>query len=142
MHTLDPFRAEAQVEAGQRTPRHYQTQRGTGAEAIEVQRRLAGFDPQQSPINQLLKDTFPGATKNELISLAQMSMIVANRTLPDESRFLGDFDRITRRSTDLIVKWYHENWVILQNVFVDVGLADERFRPISRFYGSGLTLPN
>jgi hypothetical protein len=57
-----------------------------------------------------------------------MSMIVAIRTLPGPTQFIDDFDRITRRSMDLIVKWSHENWAIVQNVF-----SDERFCPIARF---------
>jgi hypothetical protein len=133
MHTFDSFRADIQIEAGNPVPRRYATQRGTGPEAAEVRRRLAAFDPSQSPISQLLRARFPGATKNELISVAQMTMVVANQRFPAEHVLIGEFDRITRRSTDLIVKWYHDNWGILQTLFPDIGLADERFRPISGF---------
>jgi hypothetical protein len=137
MHTLDTFRADFQMEAGQQAPRKYTTQRGTGAEALEVRRRLGNFDPAHSPVQQLIRDTFPGATRTELISVAQMTLLVANERFPDLQPYLGEFDRVTRRSMDLVIKWYHDNWAILQNIFGDVGLADEHFRPISRFAPPG-----
>jgi hypothetical protein len=133
MHTFDSFRAEIQIEAGRPVPRRYVTQRGTGSEAAEVHRRLGTFDPSVSPISQLLRMRFPGATKTELISVAQMTMVVANQRYPSDLPFIGEFDRVTRRSMDLIVKWYHDNWSVLQTLFPDIGLADERFRPISAF---------
>jgi hypothetical protein len=133
MHTLDAFLADIQIEGGQAVPRRYATQRGTGAEAVEVKRRLGNFDSAHSPIALLLRETFPGATKNELISVAQMTMVVANQRFPGCGSFVGTFDRITRRSMDLIIKWYSDNWMVLRAIFRDVGLADDRFRPISHF---------
>jgi hypothetical protein len=133
MHTLDAFRADLRMEAGRQAPRRYSTQRGTGAEAIEVRRRLGDFDAARCPANQLIRETFPGATRTELISVAQMTLLVANQRYPGAQAYMGEFDRVTRRSMDLIVKWYNDNWRILQTIFPDVGLADEHFRPISRF---------
>jgi hypothetical protein len=132
MHTLDTFRTEIQIEAGQPIPRRYNTQRGTGAEALEVRRRLGTFDALHSPIGQLIRDTFPGVTRTELISVAQMTVVVVNQRYPNSRVFLGDLDRVTRRSMDLIIKWYHDNWGILQHILCDIGLADDRFRPITR----------
>jgi hypothetical protein len=40
------------------------------------------------------------------------------------------FDRVTRRSKDLIVKWYQDHWSIIQPLFPDIGLADANFAPI------------
>jgi hypothetical protein len=131
MPTLDEFRPEFQVEAGQPIPRRYATQRGTGAEAQEVRRRLGDFNANQSSINLLLETCFPGATKSELISVAQMTMVVASERYPDAVQLVGEFDRVTRRSKDLIVKWYHDNWMILKTIFPDIGLADRDFRSIS-----------
>jgi hypothetical protein len=133
MHTLDTFRAEIQMEGAQVGTRRYATQRGTGAEALEVRRRLGTFDPARSPVQQLIREAFPGATRTELISVAQMTLIVADQRYPAARSVITGFDRVTRRSTDLIVKWYHDNWTFLQSIFPDIGLADDHFRPISAF---------
>ncbi|KAK8866831.1 hypothetical protein M9Y10_009799 [Tritrichomonas musculus] len=113
--------------------RHYTTKRGTGPEALEVQRRLDGFDAQTSPIAKIIKEKYPDATKSELISVTQMIIILikhdkAECELPPT---FYKFDRITRRSKDLIIKWYSDHWNIISNYFNDVGLADSQLRIIS-----------
>jgi hypothetical protein len=131
MHTQDNFRADLAVELGPLGPRHYVTQRGTGSEALEVRRRLGGFNAELSPVGPLLRQAFPGATKSELISVVQMTMIVAHERFPETFSFIGEFDRVTRRSMDLIIKWYHDNWTYVGQLFPDIGLADGNFCPIS-----------
>jgi hypothetical protein len=104
MHTLDAFLPEGQIEQRPAGPRRYFTERGTGAEALEVRRRLGGFDPARSPVARLLEETFPGATKSELISLAQMTIIVANQRFQNLPQSFNLLDRIIRRSKDLLIK--------------------------------------
>jgi hypothetical protein len=63
--------------------------RDAGSEAAEVRRRLEPFDPSLSPIGQLLRVHFPGATKGELISVAQMTVLVANQRFPSDQPVLA-----------------------------------------------------
>jgi hypothetical protein len=132
MHTLDAFLPEAHIEQRPAGPRRYSTERGTGAEALEVRRRLGGFDPECSPAGRVLAEAFPDATKSELISVAQMTIIVANQRFQNLPQSFNQLDRIIRRSKDLLVKWYHNHWIFVQLVFPDIGLAESNFRAISR----------
>lgn len=134
MHTQESFLNEINLEPRLPNPRRYQTQRGTGAEAQDVKRRLGNFQAANSPMNRLLSECFPDATKNELISVAQMTIIIAHQKfspiqLPGS---FDNFDRVTRRSKDLIIKWYHDHWNIIKDIFNDIGLADANYRPISK----------
>lgn len=134
MHTQDSFLTDINLEPRRPNPRRYQTQRGTGQEAQDVKRRLGNFNAASSPMNRLLSEYFPDATKNELISVAQITiMLVHQRFQPGEiPESFNNFDRVTRRSKDLIIKWYHDHWNIIKDFFGDVGLADANYRPISK----------
>jgi hypothetical protein len=132
MHTLDAFLPEGQIEQRPAGPRRYSTERGTGAEALEVRRRLGGFNPACSTVGRLLEEAFPEATKSELISVAQMTIIVANQRFQNLPQSFNQLDRIIRRSKDLVIKWYHDHWMFIQLVFRDIGLADGSFMAISR----------
>jgi hypothetical protein len=132
MHTFELLFADPAPEGNNPAARRYTTQRGTGAEALDVRYRLGDFDPRNSPISDLLRDRFPDATKAELISVAQMTILVAHARFTTLPHSFDRFDRVTRRSKDLIFKWYHDHWMIIQSIFPDIGLADEHFSPISR----------
>ena len=134
MHTQDLFLPQITSEPRRPNPRRYTTQRGTGPEALEVKRRLGSFIACQSPVFQLLRDCFPDATKNELISVAKMTIFLVRQRFPSRPlpATFQNLDRVTRRSMDLIVKWYHDHWKIIEPVFWDIGLADYNFRPISK----------
>jgi hypothetical protein len=132
MHTVDLLFGDVAPEQRLLPIGHYPTERGTGAEALDVRRRLAGFDASRSPIARLLADRFPDATKAELISVAQMTIFVARERFTDLPPTFDKFDRVTRRSKDLIIKWYHDHWSVVQSLFPDIGLADVNFQPISK----------
>jgi hypothetical protein len=132
MHTVDVLFGDVAPEQRQFVIGRYPTERGTGAEAQDVKRRLAGFDASRSPIGRLLRDKFPDATKNELISVAQMTIFVAKERFPQLPPNFDKFDRVTRRSKDLIIKWYHDHWSFVHGLFPDIGLADGNFQIISK----------
>jgi hypothetical protein len=130
MHTLDVFLPDGHLEQHRPVPQRYSSERGTGQEARDVRRRLGNFDPSISPVVRLLQDAFPEATKSELISVAQMTIIVAGERYQNLPASFTKLDRVIRRSRDLLVKWYHDHWIIIQSVFGDIGLADANFQPI------------
>jgi hypothetical protein len=130
MHTFDVFLPEGHVEQHHPVPQRYSSERGTGPEARDVRRRLGHFDPAMSPVGRLLQDAFPEATKSELISVAQMTIIVACERYQNLPESFVKLDRVIRRSRDLLVKWYHDHWIIIQGVFGDIGLADAQFQAI------------
>ena len=135
MHTQDDFVPQLVIdEPRQPNPRRYTTQRGTGPEALEVKRRLGGFVARQAPVYHVICDRFPSATKNELISVADMIVFVVRQRFP--GRLLppsfANIDRVTRRSVDLLIKWFQDHWMIISDVFWDVGLADSHFNRISK----------
>ena len=135
MHTINfvPININFFQENGN-PARHYTTKRGTGPEALEVQRRLDGFDAQTSPIAKIISQKYPDATKSELISVTQMIILLVkqDKTECELPPSFYRFDRITRRSKDLIIKWYSDHWNIISNYFNDVGLADSELRIISQ----------
>jgi hypothetical protein len=130
MHTLDVFLPEGHVEQHHPVPQRYSSERGSGPEARDVRRRLGNFVAAMSPVARLLQNTFPEATKSELISVAQMTIIVARERYPNLPESFTRLDRVIRRSRDLLVKWYHDHWIIIQGVFADIGLADAKFDAI------------
>jgi hypothetical protein len=135
MHTLDTFLPQGNMEQRQAVPRRYSKERGTGVEAQEVKRRLGNFDASRSPIARLIDKSFPNSTKSELISVARMTILVARERFPALPQSFTQLDRVIRRSRDLIIKWYHDHWIIIQRVFPDVGLADAGFHAISKHTG-------
>jgi hypothetical protein len=131
MHTQDHFVTNAGVDPLTPVPQRYTVARGTGLEAAEVQRRLGNFDPSLSVPVYIIRQMHPGATKNELISLAQMIKHQACASYPEPPQFIGEFDRVTRMSFDFIMKLFHDNWVIVQHFVRNVLLFDANFHPIS-----------
>jgi hypothetical protein len=107
-------------------------ERGMGAEALDVKRRLGSFDAAHSPIPRLLEEAFPDATKNELISVAQVAMFEARSRCAGLPPSLLVLDRVTRRSKDLLIKWFHDHWMIIGPILPDISLADGDFVQISR----------
>jgi hypothetical protein len=131
MHTEDRFIANVPIEPIPPLPHHYMKARGTGEEAKEVRRRLGDFNATLSPIGYFLRQRYPGSSKKELMSVAQMIVFQANKQLENPPQFIGKLDRVTRRSLDLIIKWYTDNWGIVVLFINDLFLCDENFRPIS-----------
>jgi hypothetical protein len=130
MHTLDRLLASAGVDPFPQVPQRYVVPRGAGLEAAEVARRLGKFNASLSIPGHFVSQLHPGATKNELVALAQMIEFQAGRRFA-EPQFIGRLDRVTRRSLDLVIKWYDDNWGIVQHFINDVRLADEKFRLLS-----------
>jgi hypothetical protein len=112
-------------------PRREHVLRGYGSEAQEIKRRLADFQYRQSPVFSIIRQIFPTAVNGELVGIAQTIIYVARLRgfrYPDD---FVKFDRVTRRSLDLIIKWYHDYWAIIYTILPDIGLADARFATIS-----------
>jgi hypothetical protein len=124
MHTEDRFIANVRIEPIPPLPHHYMKVRGTGEEAKEVRRRLGDFNAALSPIRYFLRQRYPGSSKNELMSVAKVIVFQANEELENPPQFIGELDRVTRRSLDLLIKWYTDNWGIVRLFINDVFLAE------------------
>jgi hypothetical protein len=112
MHPQDTFNAGLGIEPQRSVPQQYTAPRGSGSESAEIRRQLAGFNPTLSPVAYTLRQLHPGVTKYELISIADLMVSQVNEQCPTSQPLLIRPDRTMRRSMDLIIKWYHDNWGI------------------------------
>jgi hypothetical protein len=131
MHTQDTFSISAGIEPRRSKPQRYTVPRGTGPESKIVRQKLDGFDAAQSPVGHFIRQRHPGATRNELLSLAQLMVDQLNEHFPGQE-MLRTPGRGAKRSMSLTIKWYHDNWRIVQYMIDDFVLVDENFRPISQ----------
>jgi hypothetical protein len=104
---------------------------GTGDESAEIARRLGSFKYAETAVFTEIRRRFPTAINGELVGIAQTVIYVARqRGIPHPDSFTT-LDRITRRSLPLMVKWFHDYWLIIWPILSDVVLADASFAIIS-----------
>ena len=133
MHTIEFIPPQISFFQENANPtRHYSTKRGTGPEALEVKKRLAGFDPNTSPEAKIVNDIYKDSTKSELISATFIVINIAKQEWGDSlPQSFFKFDRITRRSKDLILKWYKDHWEYVKDIVDTVALSDSQMNIIS-----------
>ena len=91
-------------------------ERGKGSEAKRVAERLNGFQYENSNTWRILKEKFSsGVTHSELKSVA---IVLCQHT--------GlSLDRDATRDNRVLIKWFDENWDVLQKHIDNVSLKDE-----------------
>jgi hypothetical protein len=95
-----------------------------GLEAKRIQEALGGFDWRNSCVLQVLHQMFSsGVTHAELISIAELLCQFTSVSL----------HRCERRSTPLLIKWYHDNWATIFPHLSVMNLRDEHSCPITGY---------
>lgn len=84
---------------------------------------MKGFDPKNSQVYQILVSKFSsGVTHSELKSIAQICCkFCKNLTL----------DRDASRDNRVLIKWFEENWSIIQTIINDIHLRDDNEKIIN-----------
>ena len=109
--TLTTCRPDTQVR---RTPR------GQGIEARRIQKQLDSFDVKSSHVWGILQATFSsGVTHNELRSIAQLVCL--------QTRGAVALSRSENRDGRMLIKWFSENWGVVQPVLDRIRILDSNF---------------
>jgi hypothetical protein len=108
-----PAPEPAAPQGSGRTPRYT---RGEGPEARRVAERLEGFDLENSEAWLGIVDQFTiGVRHFELKSVADLVCKLTGLRL----------DRDAQRDNRVLVKWFQENWAVIQPHLVTIHLRDE-----------------
>lgn len=97
-------------------------QRGHGTEAKRVNTRLNGFDSENSHAWQILKNQFSsGITHTELKSIANIICLKTELKL----------DRDAVRDNRVLIKWFEENWTVVEPILKNFHIHDNKGEIIS-----------
>lgn len=104
--------------------RKKRTKRGDGTEAARVKKRLADFDSENSEAWKVISQMFgAGVTHSELKSIA---LIICMHTTPQIK-----LDRDASRDNRVLLKWFTENWNIIQPHLKNITLRDSENKVLS-----------
>ncbi|EAX87566.1 hypothetical protein TVAG_063350 [Trichomonas vaginalis G3] len=105
--------------------RKKRTKRGDGTEAARVKKRLADFDSENSEAWKVISQMFgPGVTHSELKSIAQ---IICEHTTNPKIRL----DRDASRDNRVLLKWFTENWSVIEPHLQNITLRDSEYKILS-----------
>jgi hypothetical protein len=92
-----------------------------GLEAIRVRNRLAGFKEELSVPAQTLFARFPHIRRPQLLTMAELICDLTSLKLGREEK----------RSSRILVKWFHDNWSDAEPLIRNMELFDSEKRKLS-----------